>query len=392
MKVYILETMDIKEFLLRNANIISRYVDSGLKMDVEKQEKYLNSFPEPRDLIERSFYQYKCQMKTYGYILWTLINCFSAFVLPLYYLECKMSKKPVLHKKVDAFFNNEERLADIIPDVVKRKYKNLMMSRSKDEQLTDFDLKFIGVVWKRYPISFHFVLKTMIKVSQYSAIVDAYSPDAIIATSEYSFTSSILTKYCREKGITHINVMHGDRYFYMGDSFFSFDECYVWDDYYVKLFRRLRANPNQFIIEIPPSMHFSDQDIAIDMYDFTYYMADESLDEMHSICKALVGLQNEGYKVKIRMHPIWTNKEDAVSIFENIEIEDNRTVSVEKSILSSKRVISLRSTVLIQAVFNGVDIVVDDISSPDRFKQLLKIAPIFMEKEHMLLSDFIMKN
>lgn len=53
--------MNINNLLLKLANKIQKSSDSLFSVSVEKQERYLNCFPEPKDDIERSYFQYKCQ-------------------------------------------------------------------------------------------------------------------------------------------------------------------------------------------------------------------------------------------------------------------------------------------------------------------------------------------
>lgn len=61
----------------------------------------------------------------------------------------------------------------------------------------------------------------------------------------------MLTDYFHTRGVKNINVQHGEKLMFIRDSFFHFDECYVWGDYYVKMFVRMKAEPNQFIVSVP---------------------------------------------------------------------------------------------------------------------------------------------
>lgn len=81
---------------------ILRFVDEKLDIflyDSDKMEEYLDTFPEPNDDIERSFFQYKCQMKHLGN-LW--FCAFSAISIPIL---IKYSFK----KKIKGLFIDEKK-------------------------------------------------------------------------------------------------------------------------------------------------------------------------------------------------------------------------------------------------------------------------------------------
>ena len=65
-----------------------------------------------------------------------------------------------------------------------------------------------------------FSLKVTIKVAGYSFMITKYQSKAIVVHNEYSFTSSILTAYCETRNVLHINVMHGEKMYYIRDSYF----------------------------------------------------------------------------------------------------------------------------------------------------------------------------
>ena len=44
-----------------------------------------------------------------------------------------------------------------------------------------------------------FCLKCLVKIGLYANYIESYRPKAVVVYNEYSFTSSLLTAYCREK-------------------------------------------------------------------------------------------------------------------------------------------------------------------------------------------------
>ena len=157
---------------------------------------------------------------------------------------------------------------------------------------------------------FYFQAKILYKIAFYSWNINKYDPKALIVTSEYSYTSSILTKYCEFSDVEHINVMHGDKLYYIRDSFFKFHKCYVWHKHYVELFCKLSADFNQFVIEIPQKFHIIDDKIKSDNGDgrkiITYYLQTQNEKEMISVRNNLSKL-NGSYSIIIRVHPIYTD-------------------------------------------------------------------------------------
>lgn len=63
--------------------------------------------------------------------------------------------------------------------------------------------------------------------------------------------------------------------------------------------------------------------------------------------------------------------------------------SIEQSILRTKCAVSLYSTVLLQASINGVAVVIDDLTAPERFVQLKSLRYIMLDKPHGLLSALL---
>ena len=73
-------------------------------------------------------------------------------------------------------------------------------------------------------------------------------------TSEDSLHLQILTHYCRMRSVRHINIMHGEILYGLERTFFSFDECIVWDEYYKGLCLRMKTESAQFKVDIPEGL------------------------------------------------------------------------------------------------------------------------------------------
>lgn len=359
------------------------------EFSVNKQEKYLAKFREPRNDIERSYFQYKAQMKLKGFLLSLIVNMVSIPLFFVYFL--KPSRKIEEKISKDAVFVKDGGVNDnILPTVLADEFVNMETQAKDGNRLTRNDRRFILKLLLKYPLSWHFALKSEMKIARYRWFIDLYAPKALIVHNEYSFTSSLLTKFCNENQVELINVMHGEKLYYMGDSFFRFNRCYVWNEFYKNLLCELRADKEQFVIAIPPALTFNLEGVEKET-DYTYYLQSPRVNRLDDVVEQVKKLANKGNRVAIRPHPRFTNVEELKKLLSNsgIEIENFREISIEKSILRTKNVISVYSTVLLQAHFNGVSVVIDDLSNPQMIDDLIETKYCMLNEEHTRLSELM---
>lgn len=381
----------MSEFLRKMSFFLEKKHNAIFLYDVKKQNRYIEKFRQPRDEIERAYFQYKCQMKLNGVFLAFLLNLLSFPVTILYFFTTKNKRVDTFDEnKKDACFFRDGKPENILPLSLREKYTLLETNPDDGCHIGSNDKKFIRQLIKRYPFSWHFILKCFIKIRRYSFVIEKYSPKAIIVCAEYSFTSSVLTAYCRERDIRHIDVMHGEKLYYIRDSFFEFDECYVWDDYYANLFISLKASPKQFIVEIPDSLRFGSSIERIQIYDYTYYLANETEETLKNISCALNKLNEYNFKISVRPHPRYSNIDLVNRFFAFADIQNTDEVTIEQSLLQTGAAISLYSTVLNQASYNSVPVIIDDISNSEYFEKLKELRYICFNKKHMLLSEIFM--
>lgn len=358
--------------------------------NVKMQTDYLKKLGKPNDDIERSFFQYKCQKKLNGILLSAIYNIFS-FPLIFIYIIKYYSKEASVSSKLcyDAVFFRDGKPSNILPSSLRKKFEKIQISPVENIKFANTDIKFIKMLIKKYPFSYYFILKCLIKIGKYRYAIDTYAPKAIIVCAEFSFTSSLLTAYCNMSDIFHINIMHGEKLFYMRDSFFHFDNCYVWDEYYKELFVSLGAEKNQFVVEVPESLKMVFDKKCDKLYDFTYYLGSETTSELERISSSLKLLCINGFSVSVRPHPRYSNLEYIYKMFDFANVEDSKTLSIEQSLANTNSVISLYSTVLNQALNSNIEIIIDDITNIDHYNKLFELKYICLKKHHKLLSDVL---
>ena len=355
-----------------------------------RQKAILEGLPEPKDLLKRAYAQYRCQMMLERPILRAGYQLAAMLLLPVYrrqLLRRPASRKEETADAVFAFGGPDT----ILPCSLWQEYPGIRQVRDFQNALflTREDCSFLRELARRYPTAFYFRFKCMAKLAMYRSLYETYRPKAIIVSEEYSYTSSFLTEYCHRLGVEHINVMHGDKLYDIHDTFFCFDRCYIWDQFYRDLFCELRAEPTQFRMEMPPSMQPWDAQDVEKAVDYTYYLQAETSQMLEKIAKSLQTLQKSGAVVAVRPHPLYSDMETVRRLFSDFEIEETAEVGIETSILRTRHVIGLYSTVLYQAHINHVPVVIDDLTAPERFAQLKSLRYIMLDKPHGLLSALL---
>lgn len=381
--------MSLSEFLKKKAVALETKQASMFTRDIPKLKKYLAHFKAPKDLTARAYYQYRCQTKLKGGFLGFCLNL-ASFPLLCYYWLIASKQAPEQVTPVQAVFIRDGKPENIMPRCLRDEFETLECDPVEGAWLTKEDKRFLRRLWRRYPFSWHFVLKVLIKVMRYRYFLAAYQPKALVVCNEYSFTSSALTLFCRENGVELVNVMHGEKTFDLRDTFFAFDRCFVWNEFYRDLFLSLRAEPTQFRIAVPDSLIFTERG-GEKSFDYSYYLGNEDGEVLRTIVEAMVRLSRAGYNVAIRPHPRYSDiahiKEYAEGT--NIEIEDTSALTIERSVLRTRYAVSLFSTVLNQAYHNGVGVVIDDVSNPPFYAKLGELGFTMLSVEHTLLSQLL---
>jgi len=204
---------------------------------------------------------------------------------------------------------------------------------------------------------------------------------------------TILTAYCETRNVLHINVMHGEKMYYIRDSYFRYDRCYVWDAYYRDLFISMNAAPSQFIIALPPSMkincakHVNEGCYAY----YKYFLTSQTKEQLVSISNSLQSLLMHGRKVKYRLHPRYSDRELVKQIVGKENVEYPEKVSILDSISNMDTAIGLYTTVLNQAYHCGKNVIIDDVTYPSEVKKLEEFKYIMIHKKLPLLSELIKK-
>ena len=371
---------------------------------IEEQKKYIESFPDPRDEYERSFFKYKCVAFYYYHgIGKILLNFISVVVIGPLFLFYRIKGKQNNH-----FFEKytpKDRLLrktsltipidDIFPEELECLYADIENYCGMDYSkifLPDIASKiFINVV-KKHPYSFHYLLVVLIRLSQQSFLLAKYSPKCITTyVCEREFADPLLTMLSEKYGVRYEAFMHGDYYYSSFHAFMHYSRYWIWSKHYKEMFTLLKCKQDMRVY-IPKKYSGIAQAQKSELeyaYFATYYLTGESEEALIAIKVILEILNNKGKKCKIRPHPRFSNISFVNKTFDGYYIEDTGKVSLKDSLDTSYLAISTCSTVLSQAYYSGKKIIVDDCSNKTLFEELKKAEYIYIYAADMLLSELL---
>ena len=380
---------------------------------MDEQKKIIDSFPEPRDDFDRAYFNYQCNTRGMFPLTRVLLDfsCFFAvllfvllFIINRIFYRKKNEKRDAIiicaANRVGQKYSYEGR----IPEDLLKEYKNII--ELKLDVFPKFTEGVFGInafkTWLRFfirhPFSGFINFRCLINIMAVNKLIITYSPKAIIiARAELNNISSIVSCFCELNHIRYINFMHGEMMATMNTAFVRFTNFYIWDKHYIKVLVWGRAPEDQFVVYQPSIYNFHVQKTYAPQYDYTYILCGNEytgIDEtIRSVCDILKKLVGYGYKCKVRPHPRWSDIDELNRVFfgTGIDIENPKEINTEKSISDSKYVIGTFSTVLTEAFYMGIKIIIDDLSDPDLLKNLENSMYFLLDKKHELLSNVISK-
>lgn len=362
--------------------------------DIDKQKEILCKLKVPKDLIERSYFQYYCQMNMLPIWLRLCYSLLGVFLTPIYYLKFYSSLITDNGDLNKAILISGLKDISYVPKTLKKEYSQIIINDYNDRKLLGKnERRVLKMVYKKYWRDPYFCVKCMLKIALYAQQIYMHKPNTVITCSEYSFTSSILTYYCNTLNIEHVNIMHGEKLFDITDAFVGFNRFFVWDEHYKKLFIKLRADENQFYIEKPDFLKLRLSTSDTYRFELTYYLGGEDNKTLENICYVLNNLTIPANKICVRYHPRYSNVKQIKNIFGgNFNIENPYDISIKESLNNTKYVASLFSTVLYEAYVNGKLIIIDDLSNVKKYNQLTSLDYLMLNKPHVLMSELINAN
>lgn len=354
------------------------------------QENFLESHQNPKNDIDRSFYQYKAQMLFVSPLKRLSFNIVGLFVIIPFLVLAFLKRISCKFKyKADAIIEKNTH-SGVIPLILSQKYEISSQEWNTGWSFGYRDASYICKLILYILRSPYFVFKIAYKSAIYSAMIKAYKPNAIIVFNEYSFTSSALTYYCETHNVKHIDVMHGEKLFYIRDSYFRFSETYVWEPFYIDLFAQMKAPREQFIATLPPFMSIDSEKYNNPNLhsDYTYYLARYNEDEIAQVVKSMRFAKNEGMIVKYRPHPRYSDINLLRKYVSESEIEYPKDTDIMVSVANTDCAVGVFTTVLNQAFHAGKRVLIDDLNFPKGYEKLSELEYSLLDKPVEYLSNY----
>lgn len=373
------------------------------KISPDEQKALIDSFPEPKDDIDRVYFHYKCRFhkapRWKMFVLHLLGFAGIPVCLALYILNRLRGVQPDKH---DAVLINAMlpgmTYDDKLPPELREEFSDMHVL-----DLNDFPgIKtgiFSGRAFKywlrlflRHPLSGYVTFNCLTQLMNIERLIRIHAPKAIINYRvESTFASSMITRYCEEAGIEYICFMHGDYLVSKERAFARFSRMYLWDEHYIDIFTWARM-PREQLRVYPPRTYYLDLPELPNgpAYDLTYYCSGGDA-ELPTVVDTLTRLSAAGKKCKVRPHPRFSDREKICSLLEpaGVYVEDALKLPLAQSIANTRYVAGKCSTVLSQAFYAGKSVVIDDISDVEFFESMADYRYIMLNKPHKLLSHIL---
>jgi hypothetical protein len=333
-----------------------------------------NRFKSSPHFLRNSLCQYECHRHCFFVILWFGFQVFSCLIIgPIFFVLLARSLMVKSRKKISNIC-----LYPFIPKSIRDQFSPVFVKKPfgclkrRDWPFIRLILCSAGVVRP------YFALRCIWKLAIYSELIETYSPEKIWVTQEMVFESSLITSYLENFGIKHINFMHGQHNFSIRIAFSTFDQNFVWDKYYIELFKSLNMRAKSYHVFSPLEKSTS----TWSQKNIIKYYAQRSDNKVHfsaTLKNLLSFAERAGCELVVRLHPLHqTNYERKVLVAHGVRIENNQVCIVD-SVVEATYVCSEFSSVLYFASLLDRKIVVDN-SNQKRFERVQDLEPIFLKK------------
>lgn len=376
-----------------------------IRTDWNMDMKLLSSFPEPKDDVDRAFFQFRARNADKPLRELLIKNIVSLFAIPVFIvagiineLLCTKSRHhpDAVFLQIDSANGNIYPYEDFFPEEIEKEYPDLVhLHKTSFPSLSSVVMGGEPLrIWTksviRHPVNCYYNLLVLVHLLSINGVIKEFNPKAIINyRTEEDSTSSLCTLLCETTGREYICFMHGDYTLDINACFFRFSKYYIFDERYKNLFKASRCGDMKYIVYAPPGFKtFKVKDDPA--FDYTYYF-DGLHDNIDSVVNCLIQLSERGFRCTARPHPRFSNVKRIRELFQNagLELQNNLTIGIKDSIENTKCAIGIASTTLSQAYYAGCTIVIDDMANINLYNELKKKHSISLERPHLLLSNII---
>lgn len=388
--------MSAVKYFLRIHKLILKHLDISLS----ELKNRIDSFPNPKDDFERTYFAYRCHCGNCNMLGETVLDIAGFIAIPFFIALYSVNRIFVRKRHIDAVIINANNRAGEcysydgrVPEELYDEFKNV-----EEIHLDKFPKFSEGVIsfkalrcWNRFfirhPLSGYINFRALLNIMGTNHIIKMYSPKAIIiGRAEARETSSLLTELCESNKCEYINIMHGELILGVISPFVRFSRFYIWDEHYKKICNWSRADSSQYRVFLPEIYKIKYDEQKDYPFYLTYILTGNENDKIDrnavTLREILIKLENSGKKCKVRPHPRWSDMEYLKQVFDGTDIlvENPRKVTVKESLKNSKYVVGTFSTVMSEAYYGGKKVLIDDITDAELIRKLEDEMYVLVEK------------
>lgn len=383
------------------------------EMPYRKQKEFIDSLPEPKSDFQRVYYGERCcHYRRLNLVCLNIIGFLASIVVLMI-----LSVKSVHTEKKDhadlLIINSDNRQGQAysyngrLPEDYIANFDKVLTLRLEhfpaftDGYVNGRALKVWGGMICNRPLSWFTHFRCLINIMAFNKLIRQYSPAAIMnARAEGNYITTINTHLCESYGVEYDCFMHGELMCSSTTAFVRISKMFIWDDHYKDVLEWSRFTASSFESYTPAIYLYEDRKmLRKDNYYFLLYaLCGNELDGIEPNLSEKIALLEKfikaGYKCKIRPHPRWSDYNEIKKLIDGtgISFEDAASISVPESIGEAEYVVGTFSTVLTEAYYLGAKVIIDDISEPELISELEYRKYFLLNKQHLLLSEFITDN
>jgi len=193
-----------------------------------------------------------------------------------------------------------------------------------------------------------FFVFLVFKLFKYNYFIKFYNIEKLIVLQEYSFYMSYLTRIMEYENKSLFNIMHG----IPGKTYnsFRFTKCFIWGEYFKKIYLRYGAYKNQFVVSgsIYHNYLLKNYKNNNEQIDIVYIMAGK-MNFYQEVIEVLEKLSID-FTIRIKQHPrhyikldtfLIEDKRDIITIIDSSKIIiGHYTTGIFDAYILNKKVIS----------------------------------------------------
>lgn len=381
--------------------VVGDIKESDKEPNVDEWLLFLRKYPKTDDYINNTKNRYACRQ--FHFRLWKrVILEIAAFPIMIYKIITLFGNAKdlpevdanilLIEKKIDVDYQ------DIIPNELLADYDEIAPvinnrdSKKLKETLSQEAIAILKPLIKQSWYHPYLIIWCIRELAKHCAYIEKYNmKSTVVYVEERNVASPLIRELYECTGRKFISFMHGEYLLRLIQGFMCFSEYYIWDTSYEEMFAdTLKCNIGKYVSYKPRKLEkkWNLENITPEIF-CTYYFSAESKESIEKIAAIFKQMEAYGKKCRVRPHPRYSQWDYINQSFPKEMIEDVKGVSIEESLGRTEYVVGLATTVLAEAYYEGRTVVIDDMSSKEKFDNLEKRRFICLKRPHILLSDLV---